>query len=196
MVTRDDQLKWLAENSGSFSGEYAVMSMHHIGRAIEQGDTLPPKPPFGVYFFTRQEWMNEKDLMQKIATIDNSWHERGELPPVGCKCEWIDESGVDGPAGSLYPCVGDVVSVCAHKQTPGGDIIAIFTWARGDGLGVAASRMPADFRPLRTDREKAIDSLIGIICAGGYLTSRDGAAKAIAERIYDAGYRKQQDGDK
>jgi len=50
--------------------------------------------------------------------------------------------------------------------------------------------MPSDFRPLRTEREKAIDAVIDIICAGGYFTRRDGAAREIAERIYAAGYRK------
>lgn len=173
MVTRDDQLKWLAENSDSFSGEYAVMSMNHHGLVLEQGDTLPHKPPFGLYFFTRQEWMNEEDLMQKIATSDNSWHERGELPPVGCVCEvdyrgeWIVTAviGVD----SRGYCVFEVPTLVV-----GGPCY--------DGL------MAVDkFRPLRTERDKAIEEMANLISKSVF-----GSAKCQAEKLYDAGYRKQE----
>ena len=119
-------------------------------------------------------------------TPDNSWHERGEFPPVGCECVLVDEIGVDGHAGSLYPCVGDVVSVCAHRQTPGGSVIAIFTWDPGDdGLRVAASRMPSDFRPLRTEREKAIDDMLLAIDH-----IKEGNFETFIGALYDAGYRR------
>ena len=117
---------------------------------------------------------------------DNSWFERGELPPVGCECVWVDESGVDCPAGVRYPDVGEVVSVRAHADTPGGDVIAIFTWeSGGDGLRVAASRMPEDFRPLRTEREKAIDEMF----QAAFSIGSEINAETIGA-LYDAGYRK------
>ena len=121
----------------------------------------------------------------------NSWHERGELPPVGCECVWVDESGVDCPPGVKYPAVGDVVSVCAHRQTPGGDAIAIFTWAPGDGgLYVACSRMPSDFRPLRTEREKAIDEMVSVILDyDGYMMT-SATAELVARQLHYAGYHK------
>lgn len=183
MVTKQEQLEWLAKNHESwpYRGPVMIMSDKSIGAYYGS-----PKP--GCHFVDFTEWQQERDKMQKQGEKADSWYERGELPPVGCECEWVDESGVDGAAGAVYPDIGCVVSICAHKQTPGGDVIAIFTWEPGgDGLSVAASRMPSDFRPLRTEREKAIDALIEIILAGGYFTSRDGAASKIAERIYDAG---------
>ena len=227
MVTKQQQLEWLAKNCESWPVMSELIVMHSTNIGICGS----------CWEITLEEWQQERDKMQKqneksmsenefedelekmywdfdserakkskcerlnfkifmrIASglrveskKDNSWFERGELPPVGCECVWVDESGVDGAAGVNYPDFGEVVSVCAHKQAPGGDVIAIFTWASGDdGLRVAASRMSSDFRPLRTERERAIDTLIDIICAGGYFTRRDGGARKIAERIYDAG---------
>ena len=43
----------------------------------------------------------------------------------------------------------------------------------------------ADFRPLRTEREKVINDLIEIICASGELSKDGSAAHEIAERIYN-----------
>lgn len=173
MVTRDDQLKWLAENSGSFTGEYVVMSMHHIGRAIEQGDNFPPKPPFGVYFFTRQEWMNEKDRMQKIATIDNSWHERGELPPASLPVE-------------LWVC-GTFAYNCELIAKRGNNYVL---WNLDSDKADSADYMHSQFRPLRTERDKAIEEMANLIAKSVF-----GSAKCQAEKLYDAGYRKQQGGD-
>lgn len=192
MVTKQQQLEWLAENITAWNSafNFVIMSVMDVGVYAYPGDKVRHE-------ITYQEWQQERDKMQKQAAKpaqpapDNSWHERGDLPPVGCECEWVDESGVDGPAGSLYPCVGDTVSVCAHRQTPGGNVIAIFTWAPGDdGLRVAASRMPEDFRPIRTEREKAIDEMLSV-----YAGKDDGKpihprCKLLAEMLYDAGYRK------
>lgn len=182
MVTKQQQLEWLAKKYERWPvvDEYVVMNGYGIGIAG------------GAHYITKGEWQQERDKMQKQAeqqsrpSQDNSWHERGELPPVGCECEWVDESGVEVAAGSLYPRIGDVVSVCAHKQTPGGDVIAIFTWEPGDnGLRVAASRMPEDFRPLRTEREKAIDEMVGVIKGAAFQDP-----EFIASILYDAGYRR------
>ena len=109
-----------------------------------------------------------------ITKQDNSWHERGELPPVGAVCEahitsenlWVE------------------IEVVAHRDG------YVLGWCRNEKCGYHGSEK-SDFRPLRTEREKAIDALIDIICAGGYFTRRDGAAREIAERIHDAGMLKQ-----
>ena len=151
---------------------------------------------------THQEWKRERDKMQKQAeqvaqqAPDNSWYERGELPPVGCECEWVDESGVSGRPGVQYPAVGYSVSVCAHKQTPGGDVIAIFTWETGDGgLLIAASRMPSDFRPLLTERWKEVLAMASILIGCKKYSITQNVAIAAGGLLYDAGYRKPQGGD-
>ena len=134
---------------------------------------------------TREEWQRERDKMNSKQEVTNSWHERGELPPVGCECEWVDESGVDGVDGVVYPQLGDVVTIYAHADTPGGYTIAIFTWARGSGLGVAASRMPEDFRPLRTEREKTIEDMSRLMHEHDSVIN-----DTTLGALYDAGYRK------
>ena len=203
MVTKQQQLEWLAKHIEKWiSGcTYAVVEKSTDGHLYVRWPTICTS---GI---TKKEWRQERDKMQKqhdfdigsnlkvsvTATsngfgemkINTLWHEHGELPPVGCECEWVDESGVDGVDGVVYPQLGDVVTIHAHADTPGGYTIAIFTWARGSGLGVAASRMPEDFRPLRTEREKAIDEMANLIAKSVF-----GSAKCQAEKLYDAGYRK------
>ena len=197
MVTKQQQLEWLAMHfkSWPFGDDSILMSDEVLGYLGHE------------HKITNQELKQERYKMQKqhdfdigsnlkvsvTATsngfgemkINTLWYERGELPPVGCECEWVDESEVDGVDGVVYPQLGDVVTVRTHANTPGGDTIAIFTWPRGDGLGVAASRMPEDFRPLRTEREKAIGEMANLIAKSVF-----GSAKCQAEKLYDAGYRK------
>ena len=106
--------------------------------------------------------------MQKQGEKADSWHERGERPPVGCECEVFDgddwlQSFIVGRSRS-----GDVV-----VQTRNGYFEASH----------------AKFRPLRTEREKAIDemALLAIGCEKYAITQN--AAKAVCELLYDAGCR-------
>ena len=181
MITKRQQLKWLAKRFDSlpFGCDSIIMSDEVLGYIGYE------------HKITNQELKLERDKMSGKPEVDSSWHERGELPPVGCECIWVDESGVDGPAGSLYPSVGEVVSVCAHRQTPGGDVVAIFTWAPGDdGLSVAASRMPSDFRPRRTERDKAINEMVSVILDyDGYMIT-SATAELVARQLHYAGYHK------
>ena len=76
--------------------------------------------------------------MSSKPEVDNSWHERGELPPVGCKCEVF---------------VGDE-SKWMHFE-----VIAIrdghvLGWCRESSCGFQSNKK-YEFRPLRTEREKA-----------------------------------------
>ena len=108
-------------------------------------------------------------MSSKPAT-DNSWHERGELPPNGVPVElWF----------------GGVFAYNCEFITMRGN--AYVVWNMDDDKPDCADRMNSQFRPLRTEREKAIDSLIEIICAGGELSKDGSAAREIAERIHDAG---------
>lgn len=101
---------------------------------------------------------------------DNSWHDRGEFPPAGCECEalysdeWITVISV-GIDSSGY-CVFEVPE-CMNDEPP------------YDGI-----HEQARFRPLRTEREKAIDAACEAI--GGVISGR-----LIIERLYDAGLLKQ-----
>ena len=176
MVTKQQQLEWLAKHIEKWKSGYT----YAVVEKSTDGHLYVRWPSICTSGITKKEWRQERDKMNSKQEVDNSWHEREELPPVGCECEWVDESGVDGVDGVVYPQLGDVVTIHAHADTPGGYTIAIFTWARGSGLGVAASRMQEDFRPIRTEREKAIDAACKAI--GGVI-----GARLVIERLYDAG---------
>ena len=117
----------------------------------------------------------ERDKMQKQ---DKSWHERGEFPPTGCACEVLYR----GEWVAITVIGIDSDGYCVFEMPK-----HMYDGAPYDGIAHWAS-----FRPLRTEREKAIEEMAGIICAGGYFTNHDGAAKTIAARIYDAGFHKEQ----
>ena len=155
-VTKQQQLEWLASSWTSWhtSARELFMSKVIIGCFMSMIDDS--------HQITLEEWQQERDKMQKQQ--DNSWHERGELPPVGCECEVFDgddwlKSFIVGRSRS-----GDVV-----VQTRNGYFEASH----------------AKFRPLRTEREKAIDEMADLIAKSVF-----GSAKCQAEKLYDAGYRK------
>ena len=165
MVTKQQQLEWLAGKYEKWpvSDEYVVMSGYDIGLFG------------GCYYITKEEWQQERDKMQKKVeqvvqpTQDNSWYEREELPPVGYECEairndeWVAVEVLRHRVNNVEMNVAAVMDCTSFN---------VF-WS-------------ADFRPLRTKREKAIDEmneLVGDI--EKYPTWRDAMAA-----LYDAGYRK------
>ena len=94
------------------------------------------------------------------------WHKNGELPPVGEVCEaYID-----------YPPQWVETEIVAHK-----DGFAI-GWCKSVMKGCHGDKAH-EFRPLRTEREKAIAEMMEHC---DYLGSRDFAGK-----LFDAGYRKE-----
>ena len=112
----------------------------------------------------------KKQQQSAKPSQDNSWYERSELPPVGCECEAFDSNENKWMR----------VEVIAIREG------YVMMWCR-ECLRGFQSDDKSRFRPLRTEREKAIDSLIEIICAGGELSKDGSAAREIAERIHDAG---------
>lgn len=164
-VTKQQQLEWLANNFVKWPSidKYLGMSCHVIGGSG------------GSHFITREEWQHELDKMHKQ---DNSWHERGELPPVGSECEVMHND-------SLVKC-----EIIAHFKQKA-SMVAAYT-VDYNGCKQLDSCIAEHFRPLRTEREKAIDALIEIICAGGELSKDGSAAREIAERIYEAQQTKEQ----
>ena len=100
-----------------------------------------------------------------ITTQDNSWHERGELPPVGTVCEYL-------PINCWTRCV---VEFIGNKYA----ILGV------QEFEVCVEIENIDFRPLRTEREKAIDAALSVLHIGGNDNTR--SAKFIIEKLYDAG---------
>lgn len=96
------------------------------------------------------------------------WYKSGELPPVGEVCEaYID-----------YPPQWIETEIVAHK-----DGFAI-GWCKSVMKGCHGDKAH-EFRPLRTEREKAIDEMVDC------LSSRLANCEEIAAHLYENGYRKE-----
>ena len=161
MVTKQQQLEWLAKKYKTWpeQGETPIsLGTTEIGKFATVNS----------YVITRQEWQQERDKMSSKPEVDNSWYERGELPPVGCECLILN---------------GEAVMIVSHGSISG---IPVAFYPYGVS-GLYSAAPSSSFRPLRTEYEKAIDSLIEIICAGGELSKDGRAAREIAERIHDSG---------
>jgi hypothetical protein len=105
------------------------------------------------------------------------WSGEG-LPPVGTECEVSMSAGMFG--ASLWVAC----TILAHDIGP--DEIAVFKTKAGVYRGVTRDF----FRPIKSEREKAIQAMNPIICSQGMFSSDGDACKAISAALYDAGYRK------
>ena len=163
MVTKQQQLEWLAKEFDVWPG---------FGHGFVRMSTLAIGEPNGVlgiaHHITLQEWQQERDKMSSKPEVDNSWHERGELPPVGCECSAM--------------CDGNwvTVEVLRHRVNNAGmNVAAVMNCASFNVFWAT------DFRPLRTEREKAIDEMVGTIKVAAFQDP-----EFTASILYDAGYRK------
>ena len=167
MVTKRQQLKWLAKRFESlpFDGDSILMSDEVLGYLGHE------------HKITNQELKQERDKMQKKAEQttqpDNSWYERGELPPVGCECEAMRD-------GEWV-----AVEVLRHRVNNVGVNVAAVMDCTSFNVFWAM-----DFRPLRTEREKAIDEMVSVILDyDGYMIT-SATAELVARQLHYAGYHK------
>ena len=166
MVSKQQQLEWLANKYKTWPEQgspYLGLSAVELGKfAIVNSHTI-----------TRTEWQQERDKMSSKPEVDNSWHERGEFPPVGCECEFCNSD--DEWADWLH-------SVFVGFDSTGNGVVSVF----GDDKGVLwISNNSTDFRPLRTEREKAIEDMSRVMHEHDSVINDD-----TLGALYDAGYRK------
>ncbi|HDT6076335.1 TPA: hypothetical protein QHC28_000898 [Aeromonas veronii bv. veronii] len=117
-------------------------------------------------------------LMDEKFRIDRSdWFDRGELPPVGIECEvlWGD-------------CEWHKTKIIAHLYIDKFNMCPVFTTGWDDTSFVECMPHYQSFRPLRTEREKAIEEMKQHCPHHG---SWDTVGRIYTESLYDAGYRKQ-----
>ena len=119
----------------------------------------------GCYVISQEEWQQERDKMQKQSAQDYSWYERGELPPVGTICKMIDDKN------TWLEC-----EIIAHKNS------FCIGWISSRNAPFYTDDK-SEFRPLHTEREKAIDAACDVICKNGVYDFERG----VIEKLYDAG---------
>lgn len=109
------------------------------------------------------EMKSESEMIIKVG----DWHKNGELPPVGEVVEVYFDDG----------------SACWHEayvigySIPKRSVIAASLAEKNDKL-----IWSSQFRPLRTERDKAIDEMLSLV-------EPMATYKEFAGEIYDAGYR-------
>ena len=162
MVTKRQQLKWLAKRFDSlpFDGDSILMSDEVLGYLGHE------------HKITNQELKQEREKMQKQSAQpaqDNSWFERGELPPVGVPVElWVGGS-------FAYNC--EFITRRGHHYV---------VWNLDADRPDASDYMNSRFHTLRTEREKAIDEMIKLM-EHGYMSAE--IAKELAIKMHCAGFR-------
>ena len=161
MVTKQQQLEWLANKYKTWpepGAESIGLCVAEIGKFATVNS----------HVITRQEWQQERDKMSSKPEVDSSWHERGELPPVGVPVElWF--GGV-----FVYNC--EFIAIRGNTYV---------VWDLDDDKPDCPDRMNSQFRPIRTEREKAIDEMVSIIKGSAFQDP-----EFTASILYDAGYRK------
>ena len=165
MVTKQQQLEWLAKTHEEwpFIGPVMIMSDKSIGAYY--GAPMP-----GCHFVSFTEWQQEREKISSKPEADNSWYERGELPPVGCECEikhkcWCGFERFTVVAITKEYVIVEDDSVVAREQH--------------------YHLHDMTFRPLRTEREKAIEDMSRV------MHEHDSVINDVTlGALYDAGYRK------
>ena len=167
-VTKQQQLEYAAKHIEKWKSgyDYAVVEETTDGHLYVRWPSICTS---GV---TKKEWQQERNKMSSKPEADNSWHERGELPPVGCECE---------------------VFVSDENKWMHFEVIAIrdghaLGWCRESSCGFQSNEK-SEFRPLSTEREKAIEEMAAILVGCEKYAITQNVATAASEFLYDAGCR-------
>ena len=107
--------------------------------------------------------------------MSNEWFERGELPPVGVRFEaYFERDSVPNWSAGIV----------AYKS----DEHIILMFDNGDEVHYTASSLArmAKFRPIRTEREKAIEAA-ALVIEINHGSSGSLLYKKYCESLYDAG---------
>ena len=164
MVTKQEQLEFAAKHIEKWKSgyDYAVVE------ETTDGHLYVRWPSICTSGITKKEWQQERDKMSSKPEVDNSWHERGELPPVGVPVElWF---------GGSFAFNCEFITKRRHHYV---------MWNLDADRPDAADNLNSEFRPIRTEREKAIDEMLLAIDH-----IKEGNFETFIGALYDAGYRK------
>ncbi len=139
----------------------------------------------------RKAWIEEFEVSaEREATFEprpqEPWNGKG-LPPVGTVCEHY---------GTADDLAWLEVEVIGHGNVDGRNV-ALFRYGTGSPRFTVSYSTANNFRPIRTpeqiaaeERSKECDRIFVILSS----IEREGNRSDMAEALYDAGYRRQEEG--
>jgi len=174
-MTRQEKLEWLARNVHEWpSGiDTVAPNLGETGKSDK---------------FTRLEWLSMREKLQNKPELDNSWHERGEFPGIGSTVTVDNSYDTHDIGGDPADCIGAECVVMATFERDNGNSKEKIVCVMEPRGGCYCFKLHM-IRPLRTEREKAIDEMKQY-CA--YPGSWFNTYKPFAEALYDAGLIKEQ----
>lgn len=181
----DGEWKWLGSNPSKYIDGWTANKLSRCkkvgayGAVIEKGtilcdwcDTLEKRPEQDEFeTLTSIEDNQEQDMtQQQEMKQDIGWFERGELPPVGTVCLYVVSDRLSAE-----------VEITAHAKL---GLCFVQVGQSGESY-VSKTAELHRFRPIRTEREVAIEEMCNVAGLDGLVFG------LVAGELYDAGYRKQ-----
>ena len=166
MITKQEQLEFAAKHIEKWKSgyDYAVVEETADGHLYVRWPSVCTR---GI---TKKEWRQEREKMRSEPEVDDSWFTYCKLPPCGIPVElWFGGS-------FAYNC--EFIAMRGNTYV---------VWNLDADKPDCVDSLNSQFRPVRTEREKAIDEMKAL-CA--YPGSWNSTYKAFADALYDAGYRK------
>lgn len=127
------------------------------------------------------EMKSESEVKIKVG---GDWHKNGELPPVG------EEVMLNSTNPNDYWAhhVGSKLTIVAHDKDSHGVGIAVYRFIDDGGYNEYHGLVAHAFKPLRTEREKAIDEMVAVANSIGRNSKESNKIiSEVAGAIYDAG---------
>lgn len=169
-----DNWWWVGNFVSGFDAGKVLQNWHQTILSRDEYLTAYPEQKVEVNNETEHKVEVEMKSESEMTIKAGDWHKNGELPPVGEVCEVLGTC--DGkPAWG----VGVIV---AHTSFTDKTEIAI---ARHDDIFDFGWGGPEVFRPLRTERDRAIDEMMSVAAENW------GNLQDCCERLYECGYRKE-----
>lgn len=134
--------------------------------------------PVDADYFSESEVDENNDGVSISYKSEKSWHEKGELPPVGTECKM------------KHPGIVDWVKVtieCYFNSVDGHSMVVI----SGHNYDVWDENYPVirideelEFLPLKTERERFVDVVTSLAVKNDIVSQED-----LAGALYDAGFK-------
>ena len=133
------------------------------------------------YFSPANEaWMrsvNNAPFFDRLKVRPTEWRGPDDgLPPVGAVCEYAGSAKVPGDPSEWR--LGDQVEILAHRQA----LMAMVAVGWNRRTGTARGSVAAMFRPLKSDKERAVEAAMKVMPYPGSPSTR-----TDLECAYDAG---------